>query len=324
MRRLKKFNCAVCGCESANFRDGGRYCQKCKLIYGHSGCLEIVTKRKNNPRLRVSTFFREAIASLSIVVIRRITKQLGGFPKTYDEQSELDAKRVKQAEKDANKRPTPRAQAKARLYGLKICACCGERFNAYDIADAKHCAVCRNVFGAESLRYVDKLSDSKKCDLYKIRRAKSNDEVKSMTPPELHQNLSPKLNIRLQHMNNVATMLMREKLVTQTLENEKHEKRPFTCCKCGETYLLEGEHPKPFTCDRCKVYDEEHEKGTKIRKLPGLPDMTYEHLALLPAYAACMFTKHMTAEELEKLKVFRAKVNPIKRTFSELISDSDT
>ena len=148
MQLLKKFKCTICGCESADSKDGGRYCQKCKLIYGHNTCLEIA---------------------------------------------------------------------------------------AHD------------------------------------------------------------------------------------LKNEKHKKTQFKCCKCGYVYSLEGEHPEPFICDRCKAYDEEHRRGTKLRNLPGLPSMTYEHLALLPEYAACMFTKHMTDKELSKLKAIRAKVSPPKKSFTELI-----
>ena len=274
---------------------------------------------ENNPRFRISRFFNDTVASMSMVNKRRIAKQLGGFPKSYNEQSKLDASRVKQAEKDAKKSFISKPRAKCAHSDFRICACCGERFINYGNVDSRHCAVCWNVFGSESLKTIDKLSDKRKCELYKIHREESNDEVKSMTPPELHQNLTPKLNIRLQPTHVVVAALMRTKLEAQTIENEKHKKNPFMCCRCGDVCLLEGEHPEPFICDRCEAYDEEHRKGTKLRKLPGLPPMTYEHLALLPAYAACMFTKHMTTEELEKLRTIKAKIKPPKRTFSEHI-----
>lgn len=276
---------------------------------------------KHNPLFRISKFFEDTVAEMTASDKQRITKQLGGFPKTYNEQSELDAKRVKQAENDAKKFATTKAQAKDRRSGFKKCACCGEEFRDYGRDDLRHCAVCISVFGsARQLETIHNLSDDCKCELYKIRRAKCNDEIKSMTPTELHQNLPPKLNIRLQNMNVVAMTLMREKLDAQALENEKREKSPFRCRKCGDVYFLEGKHPKSFICDRCKRYEAEHRKGTKLRKLPGLPSMTYEHLALLPEYAACMFTKHMTDEELEKLRKIKAKVNPSRKTFSEHIT----
>jgi len=320
MRLLRKFKCAVCGCESANFKDGGRYCQKCKLIYGPAECREIVVKKEKNPRLRMSRFFSQAVEALTISARQRISKQLGGFPRVYNEQSKLDAKRVNRAEKDAKKHVISKTRQTDSLSDFKICACCGERFKSYGNVDSKHCAVCWNVFGTESLKSIDKLSDRHKCELYKIRRAGTNDEVKSITPQGLHQNLLPKLNIRLRPTSIVLTILMRAKTYAQALENEKHRKHPFMCSKCGDTYLLEEEHPEPFICDRCKNYDEEHMKGTKLRNLPGLPSMTYEHLALLPEYAACMFTKHMTDKELEKLKAVRAKVKPpSNRTFTEYV-----
>ena len=318
MRILRKFKCVICGCEAANYRSGGRYCQKCRLIYEHRMVHKVFEEMANNPKFSISKYFQDTVASMSWFVKQRIAEQLGGFPNTYDEQSKLDAKRVKQAEKDVNN-VTSKTKANYRRAGIKMCACCGEKFKAYGNADSKHCAVCRSVFGTESLRAIDKLSDEHKCELYKIHRAESNDEVKSMTPPSLHQNLPPRLNIRLQPAGNVVMVLMRAKLTAQMLENEKHKKRPFMCRRCGYTYLLEGEHPEPFICDRCKTYDEEHRKGTKLRDIPGLPAMTYEHLALLPEYAACMFTKHMTAEEMEKLRMIKAKVNPHRATFSEQI-----
>ena len=143
----------------------------------------------------------------------------------------------------------------------------------------------------------------------------------SVSCTSLHQNLQSKLNIRLEPTNVVVTILMRAKIAAQELENEKHKKTQLKCCKCGNIYFLEGEHPEPFICDRCKVYDEEHRRGTKLRDLPGLPSMTYEHLALLPEYAACMFTKHMTSKELGRLKKIRAKIRPPKKSFTELIDD---
>lgn len=258
---------------------------------------------------------------MPMYVKRCIAKQLGGFPKTYDEQSKLDAKRAKQAERDAKKSIASKTQVKGKLSDFKICACCGEKFRVYGNVASNHCGVCWNVFGPEYMKSIDKLPDKRKCELYKIHREKCNDEVKSMTPPELHQNLPPGLNIRLQPTSNVVMTLMCAKQRARILENKKHKKRKFTCFRCGDVYMLEGEHPEPFICDRCKAYDEEHMQGTKLRDLPGLPPMTYEHLALLPEYAACAFTKHMTAKELEKLKMFRTKIRPPKRSFSELISE---
>ncbi len=315
MRLLKKFKCAICGCESANFKDGGRYCQKCKLIYGRNKCLEIATKKENNNRLDVSMFFSQAVEAMTTSDRQSIAKQLGGFPWTYNEQSKLDARRVKQADKDAKSRTRNSRTV------FKICACCGERFEDHGGSLPKHCSVCCNVFGVESLKAIDKLSDKYKCEIYKIRRAMRTDEIKSITPPELHQNLPPELNIRLHSTKYVIGILINANLAAHALKDKKYKKNPFTCCRCGNTYLLEGEHPKPFICDRCEAYDEESRKGTKLRDLPGLPSMTYEHLALLPEYAACMFTKHMTPDELDKLKAIRAKVRPPKRSFTELIDD---
>lgn len=320
MQLLKKFECAVCGCESANFHDGGRYCQKCKLIYGYTKCREIADKRENNHRLSASRFFRQAVEAMTISDKLSIAKQLGGFPKVYNEQSKLDAERVNLAEKDGKKVVT-KLHTRGRRGSFKTCACCRERFKVYDDVDSNHCAVCWNVFGPRYLKHIDKLPDERKCKLYKIRRAKCSEEVKDMTPTSLHQNLQSKLNIRLAPTNVVVAILMRVKIAAQELENEKHKKTQLKCCKCGNIYFLEGEHPEPFICDQCKVYDEEHRRGTKLRDLPGLPSMTYEHLALLPEYAACMFTKHMTSEELGRLKKIRAKNRPPKKSFTELIDD---
>ena len=320
MRILRKFKCAICGCEAANYRSCGRYCQKCRLIYDHRGGVhKIFAEMANNPKFSISKFFHDTVASMSTLAKQRIAKQLGEFPKTYDEQSKLDAERVKQAEKDAEN--IAKASTNNRRNDTRICACCGEEFKIYGNPDSKNCGVCWNVFGQENLKHVSKLPDERKCELYKIRRAGCNDEVKSMTPPSLHQNLRTSLNIRLQPTGNVVMAIMRAKMADRMRESEKHKKIPFTCCSCGSVYLLEEEQSKPFICDRCKAYDEEHRSGTKLRDIPGLPSMTYEHLALLPEYAACAFTKHMTAKELERLKTFKTKIKPPRRSFTELIDD---
>ena len=116
-------------------------------------------------------------------------------------------------------------------------------------------------------------------------------------------------------------MLAREKIRTHASKTEEHKKEPYKCRECGEIYLLEKAPGDMFICDRCRNYDDEHKKGTKLRDLPGVPSMTYEHLALLPQYAACMYTKYMTPQELEKLKKIKSKVKPYsKRSFAEYIS----
>ena len=320
MRILRKFKCAVCGCEAANYRSGGRYCQKCRLIYERRTVHKVFGEMANNPKFSISKFFRDTVASMSTLEKQRIAKQLGGFPNTYDEQSNLDANRVKQAEEDAER--IAKTQANGRLTGTKICACCGEEFKVYGNPDSKHCAVCWNVFGQKDLKFVSKLPDERKCELYKIRRAKCNDEVKSITPQSLHQNLRLGLNIRLQPTGNVVMALMHAKMAVRMRESEKHKKFPVACCSCGIVHTLEEKQDEPFICDRCKAYDDEHRSGTKLRNIPGLPSMTYEHLALLPEYAACAFTKHMTAKELEKLKAFKTKIKPPRRSFTELIDET--
>ena len=323
---LRKFKCAICGCESASYTHG-RYCQKCKSLYGDTNrCLDIVNEMQCNPLFKMSAYFQATVAELTASEKHRIANYLGWFPKTYDEPSELDTLRARTADENARKlakkEADPKSHTTSKPSDLKKCRCCGEKFRTWGKEHLKHCAVCTNVFGLSSyLETIDKMSDAYKCELYRIRRAECTDEVKSITPPELHKNLKSKLNIRLQPTNIVVTMLARAKMDARMKEAEKHKKYPYRCCKCGDVYMLEGEYPEPFICSNCKTYEEEHEKGTKLRQLPGLPSMTYEHLALLPDYAACMFTKHMTARELDKLKEIKAKVKPPRKSFAEDINE---